>query len=122
MLESLWGESFMVSLALALGLAQMSGNTRFDSLFLDEGFGTLDENSLEQVLDCLQNLHERGKTVGIISHVEQLNERISSQIRVTPIGCSGYSTLDTSNRAIIAKPSRPTGNAARGRSKETQNR
>ena len=81
------GESFLVSLALALGLAQMaSRNVRVDSVFLDEGFGTLDEEALNTALDMLAALHQKGKMIGIISHVQAVRERIGLQIRVTPEG------------------------------------
>ena len=80
------GESFIVSLALALGLSQMSSrNVRVDSLFLDEGFGTLDEEALETALETLAGLQQRGKLVGVISHVSALKERIATRISVTSI-------------------------------------
>jgi exonuclease SbcC len=79
------GESFIVSLALALGLSQMaSRNVRVDSLFLDEGFGTLDEDALETALETLAGLRQDGKLIGVISHVPALKERINTQIQVTP--------------------------------------
>ncbi|MEO5350353.1 MAG: hypothetical protein H7836_11990, partial [Magnetococcus sp. YQC-3] len=79
------GESFIVSLALALGLSCMaSRNVRVDSLFLDEGFGTLDEESLETALETLAGLHRVGKLIGIISHVPALKERITARIEVIP--------------------------------------
>ena len=81
------GESFLVSLALALGLSQMaSRTTRVDSLFLDEGFGTLDEDALDTALSTLASLQQRGKLIGIISHVQGLKERVPTQIEVLPIG------------------------------------
>lgn len=79
------GESFLVSLALALGLSGMSSrNVRVDSLFLDEGFGTLDEDSLETALETLVSLQQEGKLIGIISHVAALKERIGIRIEVSP--------------------------------------
>lgn len=79
------GESFIVSLALALGLSKMaSQKVRVDSLFLDEGFGTLDENALETALETLSGLHEEGKLIGIISHIPALKERIGTQISILP--------------------------------------
>ena len=81
------GESFIVSLALALGLSELaSQKIAIDSLFLDEGFGTLDQESLETALNALNLLQSRGKMVGVISHVEALKERISLQIKVIPKG------------------------------------
>lgn len=80
------GETFIVSLALALGLSGMSSrNIRVDSLFLDEGFGTLDEESLESALNTLAGLHQEGKMIGVISHVGALKERIATQINVQPV-------------------------------------
>ncbi len=80
------GESFIVSLSLALGLSKMaSRKVRVDSLFLDEGFGGLDEEALENALEALSGLHQDGKLIGIISHVSALKERISTQIQVTPL-------------------------------------
>ena len=94
------GESFLVSLALALGLSDLAGRkTQINSLFIDEGFGTLDADTLDAAISTLENLQESGKMIGIISHVEALKERISSQIKVikqaggvskVEIHCSGY--------------------------------
>ena len=79
------GESFIVSLSLALGLSHMaSKNVRVDSLFLDEGFGTLDEEALDIALETLAGLQQDGKLIGVISHVPALKERIGIQIQVTP--------------------------------------
>lgn len=79
------GESFIVSLSLALGLSHMtSKKVRVDSLFLDEGFGTLDEESLDTALEALASLQQGGKLIGIISHVSALKERISTQIQISP--------------------------------------
>jgi DNA repair protein SbcC/Rad50 len=79
------GESFLVSLALALGLAELaSDNTQIDSLFIDEGFGTLDQDTLDLALSTLENLQAlSNKSIGIISHVDTLKERIKSQICLT---------------------------------------
>jgi exonuclease SbcC len=77
------GESFLVSLALALGLSDLAGRrTQIRSLFIDEGFGTLDADTLDTAISTLENLQADGKTIGIISHVEALKERIATQIRV----------------------------------------
>ncbi|MFD3001686.1 AAA family ATPase [Pontibacter toksunensis] len=77
------GESFLVSLALALGLSDLAGRrTQINSLFIDEGFGTLDAETLDAAISTLENLQAGGKMIGIISHVEALKERISTQIRV----------------------------------------
>ncbi|MCR5455701.1 MAG: AAA family ATPase [Bacteroidales bacterium] len=81
------GESFMVSLSLALGLSDMmQGGRGSEMLFIDEGFGTLDNQSLNSVLSMLQKLHSQGRKVGIISHVPELAERIDAQILVRKCG------------------------------------
>ena len=78
------GEKFIISLALALGLSDLaSKNVKIDSLFIDEGFGTLDSNTLETVISTLETLQSQGKMIGIISHVENLKERILTQIQIT---------------------------------------
>ncbi len=88
------GESFIVSLTLALGLSKMaSRKVRVDSLFLDEGFGTLDEEALETALETLSGLQQNGKLIGIISHVSALKERISTQISIVQVS-GGKSTID----------------------------
>jgi exonuclease SbcC len=77
------GETFLVSLALALGLSDLAGNkTRIDSLFIDEGFGTLDPHTLDTVIATLENLQATGKLIGIISHVEALKDRVTTQVQV----------------------------------------
>lgn len=87
------GESFIISLALALGLSQInSQNVQIESLFLDEGFGTLDETALDLALNTLFELQQSGKSIGIISHVASLKERIDTQIIVEKYA-GGYSTL-----------------------------
>ncbi|MEI6638344.1 MAG: AAA family ATPase [Chlorobium sp.] len=96
------GESFIVSLALALGLSQMSSrNVRVDSLFLDEGFGTLDENALDTALQTLAALQQNGKIIGIISHVPALKERISTQIRVHPLSGGRSRLSGPAVRAVL---------------------
>ncbi len=82
------GERFLISLALALGLAEMStsGGVKIESLFIDEGFGALDPASLGQAVALLEQLHATGRRVGVISHVEELKERIPVKIEVTPTG------------------------------------
>ncbi|MDR2641638.1 MAG: AAA family ATPase [Planctomycetaceae bacterium] len=88
------GEIFLVSLALALGLSSMvSERISVDSLFLDEGFGTLDEQTLDTVLSVLDSLRQAGKQIGIISHVPMIRQRITSQIRVLPKG-NGQSFIE----------------------------
>lgn len=87
------GERFLVSLSLALGLSQMAGEKiRVDSLFLDEGFGTLDSETLETALEALSNLRNRGKLVGVISHVAAFSEKIPCIIEVHKTG-GGRSTI-----------------------------
>ncbi len=91
------GESFLVSLALALGLSDLAGSdTRIESLFIDEGFGTLDAATLDTALAALENLRMANRTIGIISHVEALKQRISAQIRVDK-SSNGYGTLEVIN-------------------------
>ena len=87
------GESFLVSLALALGLSAMAAErARIDSLFIDEGFGSLDAETLEVALSCLESLQAGGRQVGIISHVSGLAERLGARVRVEPQG-SGRSRV-----------------------------
>lgn len=90
------GESFIVSLALALGLSCMVSHTiRVDSLFLDEGFGTLDAEALETALETLAGLQQDGKMIGIISHVGTLEERMDVRIQVIP---------ETGGRSVLRGP------------------
>ena len=78
------GETFMVSLAMALGLAEMTrGTAEIDTLFIDEGFGTLDHESLEDVLDVLNQIQNRGLMVGIISHVKQLTDSLPANVALS---------------------------------------
>lgn len=88
------GESFLVSLALALALSDLvSHKTKIDSLFLDEGFGTLDRETLDIALDALDNLNASGKMIGVISHVDALKERIPVQIAIKKMSGLGVSKL-----------------------------
>ncbi|MEY4517165.1 MAG: hypothetical protein RL180_1511 [Pseudomonadota bacterium] len=92
------GESFLVSLALALGLASMaSGLLRIESLFIDEGFGTLDPDSLQLVMDALDQLQAQGRKVIVITHVQDMQERIPVQIQVTRTGL-GHSRVTVTDR------------------------
>jgi exonuclease SbcC len=93
------GETFMVSLALALGLSDLaSKDIRIESLFIDEGFGTLDGDTLEDAISTLEQLQsESNKLVGIISHVDSLKERITTQL-ILDRQNNGYSTLTVSNK------------------------
>jgi exonuclease SbcC len=92
------GETFLISLALALALSDFSSQEiEINTLFLDEGFGTLDENSLEIVLSALNSIQNSGKTIGVISHVQALKERILSQINVEKIG-NGNSKITFPNK------------------------
>ncbi|MGB0121111.1 MAG: SbcC/MukB-like Walker B domain-containing protein, partial [Solirubrobacterales bacterium] len=81
------GESFYASLSLALGLAEVvqqeSGGRRLETLFIDEGFGTLDSETLDQVMNVIDSLREGGRAVGLVSHVEELRNRIPAQIQVS---------------------------------------
>ncbi len=93
------GESFLVSLALALGLSDLvSQEISIDSLFLDEGFGTLDSDTLDTALDVLDTLNAKGKMIGVISHVEAMKQRIPLQIKITKQSGLGISTLDEQYR------------------------
>ncbi|NDL64965.1 AAA family ATPase [Acerihabitans arboris] len=89
------GESFLVSLALALALSDLvSHKTQIDSLFLDEGFGTLDAQTLDIALDALDSLNATGKMIGVISHVDAMKERIPVQIKVKKVNGLGFSRLE----------------------------
>ncbi|MDA3845995.1 MAG: SbcC/MukB-like Walker B domain-containing protein [Vallitaleaceae bacterium] len=77
---------FKASLSMALGLSDVvqsySGGVQLDTMFIDEGFGTLDPESLDQAINCLLDLQKMGRTIGIISHVPELKERIKTQLQV----------------------------------------
>lgn len=88
------GESFLVSLALALGLSSLSSNRmKVESLFIDEGFGSLDADTLRIAMDALESLRTQGRKIGVISHVQEMTERIPVQIRVSRAG-NGRSFLE----------------------------
>jgi exonuclease SbcC len=93
------GETFLVSLALALGLADTvsheAGGTQLDTLFIDEGFGALDATTLDGVMDTLDSLRDGGRVVGLVSHVPELRNRITTQLEV----CKGRrgSTISVSS-------------------------
>jgi exonuclease SbcC len=97
------GETFLASLALALGLADVvtaeAGGTRIEALFVDEGFGSLDEETLEEVMTVLDGLREGGRMVGIVSHVAELRQRIPAQVRVHKGRAGSHLTV----RAPLAK-------------------
>ena len=81
------GETFLVSLGLALGLSRMAGgDLSVETLFIDEGFGTLDGETLQGVMAALSGLHAQGRKVGLITHVEEMKEQIPVQVRVTKLG------------------------------------
>ncbi|MFV0576481.1 MAG: AAA family ATPase [Vibrio sp.] len=93
------GESFLVSLALALALSDLvSHKTSIDSLFLDEGFGTLDAETLDIALNALDNLNASGKMIGVISHIDAMKERIPVQIKVRKRNGLGISELESEFR------------------------
>ena len=90
------GETFLVSLALALGLSSLATRkTRIESLFVDEGFGALDPRTLDTALAVLETLRAGGRRVGVISHVPGLSERIGVRVAVTPMG-GGRSRVEVS--------------------------
>jgi exonuclease SbcC len=98
------GETFFASLALALGLADVvtdeAGGMRLDTLFIDEGFGSLDEQTLDEVLDVLDALRERDRAVGIVSHVADLRQRIPAQLQVV----KGQAGSAVRQRTATARP------------------
>jgi exonuclease SbcC len=93
------GETFLASLALALGLADVvtaeAAGTRIEALFVDEGFGSLDEDTLEEVMTVLDGLREGGRMVGIVSHVAELRQRIPAQVRVRKSQAGSHLTVRT---------------------------
>ena len=115
------GETFVVSLALALGLADVitheAGGADLDTLFVDEGFGSLDADTLDDVMDTLDSLRDGGRVVGVVSHVAEMRDRIPTQLRVEQ-GPSRARRVETVTRLTGRRPraadsdGRPT---ARGR-------
>ena len=102
------GESFFTSLALALGVADIvsaeAGGITIDTMFIDEGFGSLDEDTLQQVLDVIDTLRAGGRTIGIVSHVADLRDRITTQLEVIK-GSDGSSLRTTApTRTTIGDP------------------
>lgn len=90
------GESFLISLALALGLSSLSSNRmKVESLFIDEGFGSLDMDTLRVAMDALERLQTQGRKIGVISHVAEMTERITTQIRVIKTS-NGKSRIEVS--------------------------
>ncbi|MFJ9577199.1 AAA family ATPase [Streptomyces sp. NPDC101191] len=98
------GETFFASLALALGLADVvtdeAGGVRLDTLFIDEGFGSLDDQTLDEVLDVLDSLRERDRSVGIVSHVGDLRRRIPAQLEVVKARHGSAVRLRTGGEAL----------------------
>ena len=90
------GESFIAALSLALALANViqtqAGGVAIDALFIDEGFGSLDEEALEMAMEALETIESEGRMIGIISHVRELKERVLQQIRIDTEG-SGQSKI-----------------------------
>ena len=96
------GETFLVSLALALGLSKMaSAAVQVNSLFLDEGFGSLDDEALDGALNTLAALQREGKLIGVISHINKVKDRIAAQIEVRRLS-GGFSTI--SGAGCSARP------------------
>ncbi|WP_268921091.1 SbcC/MukB-like Walker B domain-containing protein, partial [Marisediminicola senii] len=91
------GETFLASLALALGLAEVvtnqAGGIRLDTLFVDEGFGSLDSETLEIAMSTLDSLRSGGRTIGLISHVDAMKEQIAAKLRIT-VNEHGWSEID----------------------------
>jgi exonuclease SbcC len=87
------GERFLVSLSLALALSGLEGRSSFvDTLFIDEGFGSLDQETLDIALDALESLHSRGRKVAVVTHVAAMIDRIVVQVRVEKLG-GGHSVV-----------------------------
>jgi exonuclease SbcC len=92
------GETFYTSLALALGLADVvvaqAGGAQLDTLFIDEGFGSLDPDTLDDVMGVIDDLRGNGRVIGIVSHVPELKERIAERLTVRRVRPDGPSTVD----------------------------
>ncbi|MBC7593529.1 MAG: SMC family ATPase, partial [Kineosporiaceae bacterium] len=91
------GETFLASLALALGLAEVvsnqAGGIRLDTLFVDEGFGSLDSDTLEVAMTTLDSLRAGGRTIGLISHVEAMKEQIPAKLQIS-VTDQGHSVIE----------------------------
>jgi exonuclease SbcC len=109
------GETFVVSLALALGLADVitgesdsaaTGDSRLATLFVDEGFGSLDADTLDDVMDTLDSLREGGRVVGVVSHVAEMRDRIPVRLEVTKHrrGSRVHSSAGIPTRALGSSP------------------
>jgi exonuclease SbcC len=98
------GETFMASLALALGLADVishhSGAVDMQTLFVDEGFGSLDAETLEQVMEALESLRAGGRMIGLVSHVSEMKQRITN--RVTVVKTQHGSTIEMTPEVMLA--------------------
>ncbi|WP_290500454.1 AAA family ATPase [Kocuria sp. UBA5001] len=98
------GESFFTSLALALALADVvradAGGTEIDTLFVDEGFGSLDEQTLEQVLETLDGLRRGGRVIGVVSHVSEMKQRIETQLVVTKTPRGSHLRVETGSAVL----------------------
>ncbi len=92
------GESFMASLSLALGLADVvaseAGGAQLETLFIDEGFGSLDADTLDLVMDTLDDLRAGGRVIGLVSHVEEMRQRIPMRLRVRKVGAAARLELE----------------------------
>lgn len=95
------GERFLVSLSLALALSGLEGRSSFvDTLFIDEGFGSLDRETLDVAIDALESLHSRGRKVAVVTHVAAMIDRIAVQVRVEKLG-GGHSVVRLTDGIVL---------------------
>jgi exonuclease SbcC len=95
------GERFLVSLSLALALSGLEGRSSFvDTLFIDEGFGSLDRETLDTAVDALESLHSRGRKVAVITHVAAMIDRIAVQVKVEKLG-GGHSVVRLTQEMVV---------------------